>query len=144
MERVHLEIEVGDDQIQPPVAVVVAGIDAHAGARLAVGADGDAGGQPRFREPQVAGVVEQKVRHRVVGDEHVRPSVVVVVGDDDAEAVGAQRADAGRGAHVREDAAAVVAVDRARQRVVLQRVAVEPHAGAASPQNGLCVRSAST
>ena len=64
VQRVHFEIEVGDHQIQPAVAVVVAGIDAHAGARLAVGADGDAGDEPGFREPHVPRVVEQKVRHR--------------------------------------------------------------------------------
>ena len=36
IERVPLEIEVGDHQIQSPVTVEVASIDAHAGARLAV------------------------------------------------------------------------------------------------------------
>ena len=130
IECVHFEIEVGNHQIQQPVAVVVAGIDAHARARLAVSANGDAGHQPRFREPQAARVAEQKVRHRVVRDEHVGPPVVVVVADHDPEAVGAQRADARRPAHVRKDAPAVVAVQRARQGVVLQRVAVEADAAA--------------
>ena len=45
IQAVRLEIEVGDDDVEPAVAVVVAGVDAHAGARLAVGRDRDAGAE---------------------------------------------------------------------------------------------------
>ena len=90
----HLEVEVGDDEIEHAVAVVVARVDAHPGARLAVGADRDARGEPGFGELHPAAVVEQEVRHRVVRDEHIRLAVVVVVRDDDAHAVAAKGADA--------------------------------------------------
>ena len=53
-QAVHLEVEVGDDQVEPPVAVVVAGIGAHAGARLAVG--GHRHTRPQRRPPRSASV----------------------------------------------------------------------------------------
>src|SRR5690349_11841274 len=37
VDAVHLEIEVGDDEVEHAVTVVVSGIDAHARTRLAVG-----------------------------------------------------------------------------------------------------------
>jgi hypothetical protein len=37
-------------------------------------------------------VAEEEVREAVVGDEHVRPPVLVEVGDDDAHAIAAKRA----------------------------------------------------
>ena len=42
-----------------------------------------------LRETPGSRAVKQEVRHAVVGHEHVRPPVIVEVGDDDAEAVAA-------------------------------------------------------
>ena len=131
IEAVHLEIEIGDDEVELPVAVVVAGIGAHAGARPSVGRHRHAGAQRDLRRSATpSGAVEQEVRHAVVGDEHLRPPVIVEVGDDDAEAVAAMRADAGLRADVGEDALAVVAVDDVRQRLEVERMTVEARSAA--------------
>ena len=87
---------VGHDEIEPAVAVVVAEGGAHPGAGVAVGGDCDAGDQRDFDEPLAALVVKQEVRDRVVGDEQVRPQVVVVVRDRDPEAIAAMPGDPGR------------------------------------------------
>ena len=47
VEREHLLIDVGDEEILLAVAVDVGGIDAHAGARPAVDAEADFGGERR-------------------------------------------------------------------------------------------------
>ena len=41
VEREHLLIDVGDEQILPAVAIEIGGVDAHAGARLPVVAEAD-------------------------------------------------------------------------------------------------------
>ena len=93
-ERVRLELVVRHEEIEAAVAVVVAEIGAHPRAGRAVGRHADAGRQRRFLEHAVAFVVVQKIRRRVVGHENIRPPVIVVVADDDAEAVAAVAADA--------------------------------------------------
>ena len=50
VERVHLLIDVGDEEIGPAVLVVVRGIDAHAGPGAAVGAVAYARDQADFLE----------------------------------------------------------------------------------------------
>ncbi len=73
------------------VAVVVAGVGAHPrlGARVAV--HRDAGDEPDALEAAVPEVAIEEVGVRVVGHEQIDEPVVVVVGRDDAEAVGAGR-----------------------------------------------------
>ena len=113
-QAVRLELVVGHDEIEPSVAVVVGELGAHAGARLAVARHRDARREADLGEAAAALVVEEEVRHRVVGHEHVGQPVVVVVADGHAEAVADVRGDAGGGADVGEDALAVVAVEHAR------------------------------
>ena len=115
-QAVGLEVEVGDHHILSTVAIVVAGIDAHPRPSLAVAGDRHTRTERGFHETQLAGVAKQEVGDAVVGDEHVGPAVIVIVGDDDAEAVAAIGADARRGTDVGEDAASVVAIERVRQR----------------------------
>src|ERR1700730_8936739 len=45
IERKHLLVDVGDEEILPAIAVEVSRVDAHSGARLAVSAVGDLGTQ---------------------------------------------------------------------------------------------------
>ena len=113
-ERVRLEFVVRHEEVEAAVAVVVAEIGAHPGAGPPVGRDADAGRQRHLPEHAVAFVVEQEVRRRVVGHEDVRPPVIVVVADDDAEAVAAMTADARLLADVGEGAVAVVAIEDRR------------------------------
>jgi hypothetical protein len=70
-------------------------------------------------------VVIQEIRRGVVGHEDVRPAVVVVVTDHDAEPVAAPVEHAGLAADVGEGAVAVVAVEHRPQRREVERVAVD-------------------
>ena len=73
------------------VAVVVAGVGAHAGLGPGLAVHRHAGGEPHALEAAVPEVAIQEVGVRVVGHEEIDEAVVVVVGRDDAEAVGAGR-----------------------------------------------------
>ena len=90
VERVAIVGEGGQHQVHPPVAVGIAGIDAHAGLRARLAIDRDAGDQPDAVELPVTAVAIQEVGVRVVGHEQVHGAIVVDVGGDDAEAVGAR------------------------------------------------------
>ncbi len=122
--EVELEVEVGDRQVDPAVAVQVAGGDAHprlvatrrVGRHARVGAD--------LLEAEAAEVVEQVVRTGVIGDEHVNPAVVIEVGRDDAEAPPVPLPHPGNLGDV-DEAAAIVAEDVVGQRLDRARVARE-------------------
>jgi hypothetical protein len=98
-ERLGVVSEGGEHEVEPAVAVVVAGVDAHAGLRPALAVHCDAGQEPDALEAPASQVVVQEVRIRVVGHEEVDLAVAVVVGRDDAEAVGLRgvREAGGRG-----------------------------------------------
>ena len=83
------------------------------------------------------GAVKQKIRHAVVRNEYLRPPVLVVVPNDDTEAVPAIGADAGRRADIRKGAVPVVAENDIPQRLEIERVAIEAVFVLALPQNGL-------
>ena len=115
IERVAIVRECREHQIHPRVAVVVAGVGAHArlGARVAV--HRHARGQSRAFEAAVPEVVIQEIRVRVVRDEHVDEPVVVVVGRHDAEAVGLGRVgQAVRGGGLHEPSVADVLEEQIR------------------------------
>ena len=80
VERVHLLVHVGHEEVLPAVLVEIGGIHAHAGAGLAVGAEADLGGQPDLLPLAVAAVGEEEVLYGVVGHEEVHAPVVVDVG----------------------------------------------------------------
>ena len=73
--------------------------------------------------------MKQKVRHRVIGHEHIRQPVIVVIADGDTQAVADIPGDAGLGADIGEDALAVVAIQHAGESGVVERMAI--HANAA-------------
>ncbi len=89
VEGVGVAGEVGLDDVEQAVAVEVADGDAHAGLRLAVGRVGDAGFDGQVFEGAVLLVLIEGGGGGVVGDVDVGPAVVVEIGDDDGEAVGA-------------------------------------------------------
>ncbi len=76
-------------------AVVVGGVDTHAGAGHAVFTEGDAGGDSLLLEGAVLLVQVELVGLGVVGEENVGPAIVVVVEDGDAEAFGSGVKEAG-------------------------------------------------
>ena len=108
VERDHLVGKIGDEQAGVAGAVVVGGVDAHAGARHAVFAVGDAGGDALLSECAVAVVDVELVGLGVVADGDVGPAVLVGVEDGDAEALGGGIVEAGLFRHVGEGAVAVV------------------------------------
>ena len=63
----------------------VGDIDAHAGARLAFGAEGDAGFDGGIFEGAVALVAIKLVGLRVVGDKQIGPTIAVLVQQSHAE-----------------------------------------------------------
>ena len=84
IERIHLVVDVGDEQVHPAVLIDVRGVEPHAGARPAFGAVGDPGLGSNLLETAVATVGEEEVGDRVVGDKEVHAAVVVDVGGNHA------------------------------------------------------------
>ena len=84
---VRLELVIRDDQVEPAVPVVVAELRPHAGSRLAVPRHGHTRKQADFAEAPSSLVVEQEIRHAVVGHEHIRPAIVVVVADGNTKTI---------------------------------------------------------
>ena len=124
VERGRLAVEVGDGQVDQPVAVEVARGDAHAGLIGPRGIAGDAGGVPDLLESHPADVAEQEVGRGVVGDEKVHSAVVVEVGGDDSEAAAVAVDDPGLGRHIHE-AASVIPEQVIGQGLGIERAAVE-------------------
>ena len=90
IEREHLLIDVGDEEILIAAAEDVGGVDAHAGARLAVFAEGHLRRQRHLLEFHArvlrAAIHEEEILHGIVGDEEVHQAVVIDVGGHHAEA----------------------------------------------------------
>jgi hypothetical protein len=99
---VHLGFVIRDHQIQLPVGIIIAECSSHPRPCGAVAGDGDARHERRLGEPSFAVVVEQEVGHSVVGDEDVRPLIVIVIADRDAKPVAQMPGDAGPSRHIGE------------------------------------------
>ena len=84
IERKHLVGKIRNDQAGAARAVVIDGINAHAGAGNAIFAEGDAGGNRALFEGSVLLIQVELVGLRVVRDQDVRPSIVVVIENRDA------------------------------------------------------------
>ncbi len=79
IERHHLVIEVGDRDALRAGVIEIRGVDSHAGAGLAVLAESHAGSHGDIFERAVALIAVELIRLRVVGDQQVRPAVVIVI-----------------------------------------------------------------
>ena len=109
-----LGLEVGDDQVQAAVAVVVAGVGAHPGADAPVGGHRHPRRQRGLREDGPALVVKEEVRGEIVGHEQVDAAVLVEVGKHRAQPLAVGAIETRRARDVGERAVAVVAEARAR------------------------------
>ncbi len=122
VERHHLVREVAHHDAGAARAVVVGGIGPHSGAGHAGLAEGHARGHAHVREGPLAPVAVQLVGLGVVGDEEVRPAVVVVVEHGHAQRLGVGVAQPRLDRDVLEGAVPAVAVqDRALPLVRLRR-----------------------
>ena len=72
------------NQIGPAVVIVVFELHAHAGHRLTVIAQGCTAEQADFFEGAIAFIVEEEIRHVVVGYENIGETIVVIIGESDA------------------------------------------------------------
>ena len=127
----HLVGEVADHQAWPAGAVVVGGVDAHAGARDARFVERHARGDGDVGEGAVLLVLVEPVRLGVVGDEQIEPAVAVVIEQRDAERLRGRVVETGLLRRVLEPAIAEVAIERRALtfvrlgRAVRLRLAVE-------------------
>src|SRR5207245_4000561 len=100
------------DEIEISVEIVIGGGDAHASLRLAIGTEGAASFDGDVREGAVFFVLIESAGGGIVSDVNVGPAVVVKIGGEHSETVGAGRfEDAGFFADVGESAVAVVVVE---------------------------------
>src|SRR2546425_10566760 len=112
IERGRVAGEIGFDDVEIAVEIVIDSGDAHAGLGLAVGREGAAGLDGDVRERAVLFVLIERAGLRVVGDVDVGPAVVVEIGGENAEAEGAVGLQNTRGfGDIGEGAIAVVVIE---------------------------------
>ena len=86
-QRVVIVSECREHEIDSAVAIVIAGVDAHPGLGASLAVEGHAGVQANALKAPVPKVVIQEVRVRIIRDEQVHPSVIIVIGRHHTEAV---------------------------------------------------------
>src|SRR5271157_1045947 len=112
IERRRVAGKVGFDDVKIAVEVIVGGGNAHAGLRLAIGAEGATSFDGDILELAVLFVLIERAGSRIVGHVNVGPAVVVEIGGEHAQAEGAFRAkNPGSLGNVGERAVAVVVVE---------------------------------
>ena len=111
VEPEHLVREVADQQRRPAAAAVVGRVRAHARARDARLAEGDARGHADVAEAAVAAILVELVRLGVVGHEEIGPGVRVEVDQREPERLGPRVLEPGLLGGVLEDAAGKAAVE---------------------------------
>ena len=124
VEGIGFKGEVGDEEVEIAIVVVVAKIDAHARVGVPVLVVASAGNQADFGEGAVLVGVEE-VHGAVVSHVDVGVAVAVVVGQRDAQPL-ALECDAGLFGDVGEGVA-VVAVEEVAGGIVHARLAVRAH-----------------
>jgi hypothetical protein len=134
-----LAAEVVHHQVVAAVTVVVAGVDPHAGLRVAVRRQRAPGEQRHLLERAVMLVDPQLVAGPVVGDVEVGPAIAVEVVGHDAQRGTVHRAEAGTRRNVLEGAVAAVVEEAPGHRVGLHRGAPAglPGGGVASLVGGI-------
>ena len=115
VQRVRFVAKIGDEQIEPPVAVRIAGRDAHAGLGAAFPVDGHARDQRLFAESRRrAGrrslVDKEEIRNRIVAHEQADPAGALEVGRDHSQALAFRHHQTGLRRHVGKAAVAEVDV----------------------------------
>jgi len=124
VERGRVASEIGLDEIEVAVKIVIGRGDAHAGLGLAISAQRAASFERNVGENAVPLILIERACRGIVGDIDVRPAIVVEIGSEHAEAVGpAGFEDAGFFADVGEGAVAVVVVENVFSAVQAGRAA---------------------
>ena len=79
IEAGRLELEMGLDDVEMPIEIVVTHADTHPGHLLAVGADGHSAHQSFLAKGAVVIVQKQETLRRVAGNKEVGPSILIDV-----------------------------------------------------------------
>ena len=112
IERRSVAGEIGFHEVEIAIEIIIGGGNAHARLRFAVGTEGAAGFDGDVLESSVLLVVVERAGGGIVGDIDIGPAVVVEVGGENAQAVGAVGAQDSRGlADVGKRAVAVIVVE---------------------------------
>ena len=114
VEREHLVVDVGHEEVLPPVPVHVRRVHTHPGARLPVGAVAHFRDESDLVEAPAAAVREEEVLDGVVRHEEVQPAVVVHVGRHHTQRLAEGARDVGPLRDLGERAVAVVVEEQAR------------------------------
>src|SRR4029077_16593370 len=111
VKRRRVSRKIRFDEIEIAVEIVIGSGDAHAGLRLSIGAEGAAGFDRDVRESTVLFVLIESAGGGIVGNINVRPAIVVEIGSEHAETVGAVSfKDAGFFTDVAECSVAVIVI----------------------------------
>src|SRR5258708_4514099 len=108
IEAEHFVVEIGYDDAGFAGVVEIGAIDAHAGAGFAFIAEGEAHFDGDILEFAVAEIAIKLVGLGVVGDEEIRPAVLIEIEHGDAEGFGAGVEDAAGGGDVFEGAVTAI------------------------------------
>src|SRR5262249_28128987 len=124
VETMSLAVEIRDENIEQPVAVDIAHVRAHAGKRLSITADSNAGKQPDLFEPSFSLVVKKKIRRRIIRHVDIGPAVVIVIAENNAQSFALGTVDSRFLADIRERTIPVVAIENVGLTVINVRMAV--------------------
>ena len=91
IQRMGVAGEIGFEDVEVAVAVVIGGGDSHASLGLAVGAEGGAGVNANIHKFSVLLVLVKSAGGGIVGHVDFRPAVIVEIGGEHAQSVGPVR-----------------------------------------------------
>src|SRR6185436_5917839 len=78
-------VDVGDEEILPPIAVIIRGVDTHSRTRSSRLAKSNSGRQPNLLKLFALLVDEEKIRDCVVCHKEIQPTIVIDVRPDRTE-----------------------------------------------------------
>src|SRR3989440_2356885 len=112
IERVGLLLKMRDEETEAAAVVVIAPVYSHVAELHSFAAESYAGNHPHVRKGAVVVVVVEIVGNGIVGDQEVRPAIVVVIDPHDAEAVVADLImDAGLDGNFLKGAVAAIVIE---------------------------------
>jgi len=143
VENARVVGEMGFEEVQVAVEVIITDADAHASLLVAIVAEGHATENAFFAERAVVIVHEQQAGSGIASDVDIRPAILVEIGGDHGHAVALGKSgDAGLLADVSEAAITIVAIQGMMTggkaaRATLDRHAAEIAIGAGARNGGV-------
>ena len=111
-EVVGRPLEVGDVEIEPAVVVIISERNAHGRHHSSLGGQGHATHNSDLFERSIALVMVEIGIEAIVGNEQIRPAVVVIVGGPDGKILALRLIDLRAGSHIGEGAVTIVVIER--------------------------------